>query len=91
MDTFYACADIKFVAGRTFTATIPCFNVTSDEFELEGNGAASTDGKATTTDTKSEAAAAAPAEEKDNAASMASVTCWGVLAVGATMFGMLLN
>ncbi|EEP75980.1 conserved hypothetical protein [Uncinocarpus reesii 1704] len=31
-ETFYACADIKFVAASKFTKQIPCFNVTSDDF-----------------------------------------------------------
>lgn len=30
--TFYACADIQFVETTLFKTTIPCFNVTSDEF-----------------------------------------------------------
>ncbi|KAI5803464.1 hypothetical protein DFH27DRAFT_49998 [Peziza echinospora] len=38
----YACADIVFVATTSFTETIPCFNVTSEEFateeELENKG-----------------------------------------------------
>ena len=30
--TFYACADIQFVDATAFKTSIPCFNVTSDEF-----------------------------------------------------------
>lgn len=31
-ETFYACADITYVAASKFDDQIPCFNVTSDEF-----------------------------------------------------------
>lgn len=31
-ETFYACADIKYVAASKFDTQVPCFNITSDEF-----------------------------------------------------------
>ncbi|KAL5391429.1 hypothetical protein DPSP01_001297 [Paraphaeosphaeria sporulosa] len=31
--SFFACADITFVSVSDFTTAVPCFNVTSDEFE----------------------------------------------------------
>ncbi|KAK2832030.1 hypothetical protein FQN49_006924 [Arthroderma sp. PD_2] len=31
-ETFYACADIKYVSVSKFDTQVPCFNVTSDEF-----------------------------------------------------------
>jgi len=30
--SFFACADVTFVETRDFTTSVPCFNVTSDEF-----------------------------------------------------------
>jgi hypothetical protein len=44
-ETFYVCADIRYVDNRQFAAQIPCFNVTSEEFvpvHNTTNGAAST-------------------------------------------------
>ncbi|KAE8347796.1 hypothetical protein BDV24DRAFT_157273 [Aspergillus arachidicola] len=31
-ETYYACADIRYVAASKFTTQVPCFNVTADEF-----------------------------------------------------------
>ncbi|CAI7601932.1 unnamed protein product [Penicillium glandicola] len=31
-ETYYACADVTYIAASKFTYTVPCFNVTSDEF-----------------------------------------------------------
>ncbi|KAJ5253887.1 hypothetical protein N7524_011067 [Penicillium chrysogenum] len=31
-ETYYACADVTYIAASKFTYQVPCFNVTSDEF-----------------------------------------------------------
>ncbi|KAB8237553.1 uncharacterized protein BDW43DRAFT_307073 [Aspergillus alliaceus] len=31
-ETYYACADVRYVAASKFTTQVPCFNVTADEF-----------------------------------------------------------
>lgn len=31
-ETYYACADVSYIAASKFTYQVPCFNVTSDEF-----------------------------------------------------------
>lgn len=33
-ETFYACADITYVATSQFTVQVPCFNATTDDFDL---------------------------------------------------------
>jgi len=82
-DTFYACADVTFVATRTFTETIPCFNVTSDEF-VDVTDATST---AATAAAATAAATTAPA----SGAGFQTVGSFAAVAVAAVMFGMLLN
>lgn len=101
-DTFYACADVQFVAARTFTKSIPCFNVTSDEFELEGDGpsastgsgnsgSSSGSGNSNSGSSNSQPVSVVEDDDDESAAGMVKVASWAVTAVGAVMFGMLLN
>lgn len=40
--SFFACADITFVDAADFTAQVPCFNVTSSDFDLPESSSTST-------------------------------------------------
>ncbi|KAL1880057.1 hypothetical protein Daus18300_001420 [Diaporthe australafricana] len=55
-ETFYACADITLVEAADFTAQVPCFNVTSADFD--SGDATATETVATATVTPTSAAAA---------------------------------
>lgn len=59
-ETYYACADVTYVAASKFTYQVPCFNVTADEFTAtdeddddatsgSGSNAASSDSSADST------------------------------------------
>ncbi|RDL41119.1 uncharacterized protein BP5553_01098 [Venustampulla echinocandica] len=58
-EKFYACADVTLIDAEVFTTTIPCFNVTSAEFELPASSTPSSvaapsaaTGTTTTTESK---------------------------------------
>lgn len=58
-ETYYACADVTYVSASKFTYSIPCFNVTSDEFtavstSTAGAGSTATAGSSKGSDSKSE-------------------------------------
>lgn len=55
-ETYYACADVTYIAASKFTYQVPCFNVTSDEF---------TDVTATTTATAGATATGASGATKN--------------------------
>ncbi|KAJ5784019.1 uncharacterized protein N7518_009696 [Penicillium psychrosexuale] len=57
-ETYYACADVTYVAASKFTYQVPCFNVTSDEF---------TDVTTTTTAASGSTATAASGTTKNSA------------------------
>ncbi|KAF2255281.1 hypothetical protein BU26DRAFT_448617 [Trematosphaeria pertusa] len=40
--SFFACADVTFIRTEDFTAQVPCFNVTSDDFNAPSSTASST-------------------------------------------------
>jgi hypothetical protein len=41
-ETYYACADIQYVLVENFDTQVPCFNVSSDEFDLPDTSASPT-------------------------------------------------
>ncbi|KAI9038961.1 copper acquisition factor BIM1-like domain-containing protein [Aspergillus affinis] len=59
-ETYYACADVTYVPTSQFTYSVPCFNVTSDEFTAvstttAGAGSTATAGSSKGSDDKSKA------------------------------------
>jgi hypothetical protein len=56
-ETYYACADIQYVLIENFNTQVPCFNVSSDDFDLPDTSASPTASSApqtTSDDTESE-------------------------------------
>lgn len=59
-ETYYACADVTYVPASKFTYSIPCFNVTSDDFTAvttssTGTGPTATAGSSNGSNDKSKA------------------------------------
>lgn len=58
-ETYYACADVTYVPASKFTYSIPCFNVTSEEFTpvttSAGAGSTATAGSSKGSEDKSKA------------------------------------
>lgn len=68
-ETFYACADITYVATSQFNVQVPCFNATVDEFDLPDEN---NDGDNTSTATGTAAGATATASGAVTASSSKS-------------------
>jgi len=75
-ETYYACADIHYVSLTQFTAQIPCFNVTTDNFTApppEDDDSDSSSNNSNSSSTSS--------SEEDGAGFMAKPSLFGTLLV----------
>lgn len=75
-ETYYACADITYVPTSQFTYQVPCFNATSDDYDISDNN----DGGANSSSTASAAGASATSSVPETSESGSSDLSGGAIA-----------
>ena len=68
-ETYYACADIYYVLTNQFTLQVPCFNVSSDDFEAPDDDNADDDSSSTSSTAPSTPASTADSSEAETSSS----------------------
>ncbi|KAF2113145.1 hypothetical protein BDV96DRAFT_614028 [Lophiotrema nucula] len=84
--SFFACADITFVEAKDFTIQVPCFNVTSDDFNAPTPSTSSTLPSATDASQASQTAAASSLSASSSSSSLSAGAKAGI-AVGSIVGG----